>query len=110
MLAVLIPPDCIRRRIWFQSELSSVPTRRVSRRSEADSGCLNMSKDWFSAVQDAIHETDPQMVEVKIRIAEAAIFNRIHDFSASSGSLEEQAMFDALGSIRILRSSGRLSE
>jgi len=69
-----------------------------------------MSEDWLVAVQDAIHETDPQMVEVKIRIAETAIFNRIHDFSASSDSLEEQAMFDALGSIRILRSSRRLSK
>jgi len=67
-----------------------------------------MTEDWLAAVQDAIHETDPQMVEVKIRIAEAAIFNRIPDFSASSDSLEEQAMFDALGSISILRSSRRL--
>src|SRR5215467_12644823 len=68
-----------------------------------------MNEDWLVSVQDAIHETDPRMVEVKIRIAEAAIFNRIHDFSAGSDSLEEQAMFDALGSIRILRSSRRLT-
>lgn len=68
-----------------------------------------MSEDWLAAVQDAIHETDPQMAEAKIRIAEAAIFNRIHDFGAGPDSLEEQAMFDALGAIRILRSSRRLS-
>ena len=68
-----------------------------------------MSKDWLTAVQDAIHETDPQMVEVKIR-AEAEIFSRIHDFSAGPGSLEEQALFDALGAIRILRSSRRLTK
>ena len=54
-----------------------------------------MSEDWLSAVQDAIHETDPQMAEVKIRIAESAIFNRIHDFSTSPDALEEQAMLDA---------------
>jgi hypothetical protein len=42
-----------------------------------------MSKDWLSAVQDAIHENDPQVAEAKIRMAEGAIFNRIHDFSAT---------------------------
>ena len=68
-----------------------------------------MSEDWLTAVQDAIHETDPQMAEVKIRIAEAAVFDRIHDFSASPDALEEQALFDALGAIKILRSSRRLS-
>jgi hypothetical protein len=68
-----------------------------------------MSEDWLVAVQDAIHETDPQMAEVKIRMAEAAIFDRIHNFSARPDSLEEQALFDALGTIRILRSSRRLS-
>jgi len=61
-------------------------------------------------VQDAIHENDPQMVKVKIKMAEAAIFNRIDDFSATADSLEEQALFDALGAIRILRSSRRLTK
>ena len=68
-----------------------------------------MTEDWLAAVQDAIHETDPQMVEAKFRIAEAAIFNRIHDFRSGPDSLEERALFDALGAIRILRSAGRLS-
>jgi len=69
----------------------------------------NTGEDWLAAVQEAIHETDPQMVEVKIRMAEAAILNRINDFSAGPDALEEQAMLDALGAIRILRSSRRLS-
>jgi|SRR6476620_10000911 hypothetical protein len=69
----------------------------------------NMSENWLAAVQDAIHETDPQMAEAKIRIAETAIFSRIHDLSTSPDALEEQAMLDALGAIRILRSSRRLS-
>ena len=83
------------------------PTSRVSRRPE--SLVSNMSEDWLAAVQEAIHETDPQMVEVKIRIAETAIFNRIQDFSTSPDAHEERAMLDALGAIRILRSSRRLS-
>jgi hypothetical protein len=69
----------------------------------------NMSEDWLAAVQEAIHETDPRMVEAEIRIAETAIFNRIRDFSPGADALEEQAMLDALGAIRILRSSRRLS-
>jgi hypothetical protein len=69
-----------------------------------------MNEDWLTTVQDAIHETDPQKAEVKIRLAEAAIFNRIHDFGAHPDSLEEQALFDALGAIKILRSSRRLSK
>jgi len=69
-----------------------------------------MSEDWLTAVQDAIHETDPQMAEAKIRVAEATIFNRIHDFYGSPDSFEEQALFDALGAIRILRSSRRLTK
>jgi len=68
-----------------------------------------MRQDWLAAVQDAIHETDPQMVEEKIRIAETAILNRIQDSSGGPDALEEQAMLDALGAIKILRSSRRLS-
>jgi hypothetical protein len=68
-----------------------------------------MSEDWLTAVQDAIHETDPLLAEAKIRIAEAAIFDRIHDFRAGPDALEEQALLDALGAIKILRSSRRIS-
>lgn len=66
-----------------------------------------MSEDWLTAVQDAIGETDPQTVEMKIQIAELAIFNRIHQFTSGPDSLEEQALYDALAAIRILRSAGR---
>jgi hypothetical protein len=63
---------------------------------------------WESALQDAVHEPDPTMAEAKILIAEEAIFDRIHDCSTSPGSLEEQALFDALGTIKILRSVRRI--
>lgn len=69
-----------------------------------------MSEDWLTAVQDAIHETDPQLVDAKIRIAEAAILDRMQNFVGSHDPLEEQALCDALGSIRILRSARRLSK
>ena len=58
---------------------------------------------WEIPFQDAVQEADATMAEVKIRHAETAIFNRIHHFSASPGSTEEQALFDALGTIRSLR-------
>lgn len=63
---------------------------------------------WESVFQDAVHESDPKMAETKIRIAEAAIFDRIHDFATGPGSLEEQALFDALGTIKVLRSVRRI--
>jgi len=69
-----------------------------------------MSEDWLTAVQDAIHETDPQLVDDKIRIAEAAIFDRMQDFTGCHDPLEEQALCDALGAIKILRSARRLSK
>jgi hypothetical protein len=64
---------------------------------------------WESALQDAIHEPDPMMAETKIRIAEQVIVDRIHDYSTSPGSFEEQALFDALGTIKVLRSVRRIS-
>jgi len=64
---------------------------------------------WESALQDAVHESDPMMAEIKIRIAEEAIVDRIHDYSTSPGSLEEQALIDGLGTLRQLRSIRRIS-
>jgi hypothetical protein len=49
-----------------------------------------MSENWLATVQEAIYETDPQMVEAKIRIAETAIFNRIHDFNTRPDALENK--------------------
>ena len=66
--------------------------------------------DWQDVLQAAIHESDPQVIDEKIRAAETAIFARIQDYSCRPDSLEEQALFDALGAVRILRSARRLSK
>ena len=73
-------------------------------------GLSMRSMDWQDALQEAIHESDPQIMDEKIRAAETAIFARIQDFSSRPDSLEEQALFDALGAVRILRSARRLSK
>jgi len=69
-----------------------------------------MTMDWQDALQEAIHESDPQLKDAKIRAAEMAIFARMQDFSSLPDSLEEQALLDALGAVRILRSARRLSK
>jgi hypothetical protein len=71
---------------------------------------LGLSMDWQDALQAAIHESDPQIIDERIRAAETAIFTRIQDYSCRPDSLEEQALFDALGAVRILRSARRLSK
>ena len=65
--------------------------------------------DWQDALQDAIHESDPQIMDEKIRAAEEAIFARMQDFSSRPDPLEKQALLDALGAIKILRSARRIS-
>jgi hypothetical protein len=67
-----------------------------------------MTLDWQDALQEAIHESDPQLKDEKIRAAEIAIFARMQD--SRPDSLEEQALLDALGAVRILRSARRLSK
>jgi hypothetical protein len=62
---------------------------------------------WEFVFQDAVHEADPTIAEIKLRQAEVAIFNRIRHFSARPGSTEEQALFDALVTIRLVRSVRR---
>jgi len=71
---------------------------------------MMMTVDWQDALQAAIHESDPQIMDEKIRAAETAIFSRMQDFSSRPDSLEEQALFDALGAIRTWRSARRLSK
>ena len=66
-----------------------------------------MTMDWQDAVQEAIHESDPQILDKKIRAAEIAIFARV--FSSHPDSREEQALSDALLTVRLLRSARRLS-
>jgi len=77
---------------------------------EVDLGLSMMTMDWQDALQEAIHESDPQIMDEKIRAAETAIFARIQNFSSRPDSLEEQALFDALGAVRILRSARRISK
>ena len=67
---------------------------------------MSMIGGWESIFHEAVHEADPTMAALKIRMAELAICDRMNDFSAS-GSLEEQALFDALGTIRDLKSVRR---
>jgi len=67
-----------------------------------------MNNNWLEALQDAIHETDPHAAESKIRIAETVISSRIGDLEACLDPLEKQALLDALGSMRLLRSMRRL--
>jgi hypothetical protein len=67
-----------------------------------------LASDWEAALQDAIHEPDPALAEAKIRAAEAAIFRRIDGFSHMLDRQEEQALLDALGAIRILKSARHL--
>jgi len=69
-----------------------------------------MTMDWQDALQEAVHESDPQIVDEKIRAAETAIFARMQDFSSRPDSLEEQALLDTLGAVRILRSARRTSK
>ena len=63
---------------------------------------------WESVFQDAVHESDPKTAEAKIRRAETEIFRRIDQFAASPGTMEEQALLDALGTIKVLRSARRI--
>ena len=70
---------------------------------------MQATRPWAIVFQDAIYEADPMIAEVKIRWAEAAIFSRIQGFSASANSAEEQALFNALVTIRLLRSLRQLS-
>ena len=68
---------------------------------------MEMMNNWLEALQDAIHETDPDRVELKMRIAEIAIAKRFAELETSPDALEKQALLDALGSLRLLRSTRR---
>jgi len=69
-----------------------------------------MSGLWHELLQEAIHEADPAVVELKIARAERAILLRLQDFSNGLGVSEEQALFEALGTVRALRSARRLPQ
>jgi hypothetical protein len=71
----------------------------------------NTSYPWHRAVQDAVDENNENQVETKIQLAEFAIFERIDLFSRKDYGEEEEALFDALVTVRVLkiRRVGRLS-
>jgi|SRR5215475_6111446 len=70
--------------------------------------------DGFESWQDALHaaliETNPNEVRTRIRTAEAAIFQRIQTFTPRNDSVEEQALFNALGTLRVLSTQSVLWE
>jgi hypothetical protein len=59
---------------------------------------------WKAILKDAVSETDPAKAVAKTRAAEIAIFNRIGDAWPSPGFAEEQELFEALDTIRLLKS------
>ena len=60
---------------------------------------------WQVALQAAVRETNPGLIEEKIQAAEAAISNRIGVALRGPGFAEEQALFEALDTIRVLKSA-----
>jgi len=69
-----------------------------------------MNRLWHELLQEAIHEADPAMVELRIGLAERAILLRLEDSAGGLGVSEEQALFEALGRVRALRSARRLPQ
>jgi hypothetical protein len=58
---------------------------------------------WHRAVQGAIDEKDSDQIGMKIELAEFAIFQRIDLFSRGDEGEEEEALFDALATVRVLK-------
>jgi hypothetical protein len=73
-------------------------------------GMLAMNRLWHELLQEAIHEADPAKAGLKIERAERAILLRLRDSSPGLSAAEEQALFEALGTVRALRSARRLPQ
>jgi hypothetical protein len=58
---------------------------------------------WRRAVQDAIDEIDSDQFGMTIQLAEFAIFQRIDLFSRRDEGQEEEGLFDALATVRVLK-------
>ena len=58
---------------------------------------------WQLALKNATAEAGPRVARTKIETAEVALFHRIRTFAPGPNVLEEQAMFDALSTIRSLK-------
>jgi hypothetical protein len=65
---------------------------------------------WKAILQDAVRETDPAKAAMKTHAAETAIFNRIGDTLLTSGFAEEQELFEALDTIRLLKNAQQLRQ
>ena len=65
---------------------------------------------WHELLQEAIHEADPAKAGLKIERAKRAILLRLQDFWPGPSAAEEQALFEALGTVRALRSARRLPQ
>jgi hypothetical protein len=57
---------------------------------------------WQDLLEEALHETDPEQISVKVRDAETVIFGRIGKINPGQDILEEQALSNALGALRVL--------
>ena len=68
------------------------------------------NRRWYDLLQDAIHEPEPRVAECKIRKAEGVILRTVHNSSIALSHSEEEALFGALGVIRVLRSVRRISK
>jgi len=62
-------------------------------------------------VQDAVDENNTNQIETKIQLAEFVIFERIDLFLRKDYDEEEEALFDALVTLRLfkIRRVGRLA-
>ena len=63
----------------------------------------NTSYPWHRAVQDAVDENNTNQIETKIQLAEFVIFERIDLFLRKDYGEEEEALFDALVTLRLLK-------
>ena len=62
---------------------------------------------WEGALRAAVEETDPSKAAIKVRAAEDAIVRRFLAIAPGLGSAEEHALFEALHTVRLLKSVPR---
>jgi hypothetical protein len=58
---------------------------------------------WRAAVQSALQEQNPNLLEARARTAQEAIFQRMQDACPGPGFAEEQSLFEALDQLHALR-------
>lgn len=57
---------------------------------------------WQDALEEALHENDPEQIRAKVRNAETMIFGRIEEITPGRDVGEEQALYNALGALKVL--------